>query len=233
MSQTRALYRLQRLDLAIDTQRERVREINAALEQNEALRQLQTQVTDLEGALRYQETRASDLNLEIQTVTDQTAQLTDRLYGGQVSNPKELEDIQKKIAERKRHRVRLEDDLLDSMIQVEDVQTALAAARQELQHVETTWAAEQKKLSGELQRVKLDLKTLKTDRQAAVGEVSAETLELYETLRARKKGHAVAVLENGSCSVCRVGQTDNIIQQVRQNQQWVMCTSCGRILVIL
>jgi predicted nucleic acid-binding Zn-ribbon protein len=233
MSQTRALYRLQKLDLEIDMQRARVREINAALEPDQTLRQVQVQAAELENVLRHQETHASDLNLEIQTVTDQTSQLTTRLYGGEVGNPKELEDIQKKIAERKRRRAHLEDELLETMIQVEELQESLAQAQQDLHKVETTWAAEQKKLANELQRSKQELKTLKTDRQAAVEHVTAENLELYETLRARKNGHAVAVLENGSCSVCRVGQTANIVQEVRQNRQLVMCTSCGRILVMI
>jgi predicted nucleic acid-binding Zn-ribbon protein len=233
MSQTRALYRLQKLDLEIDMRRGRMREINAALEQDQAVRQTQAQVAELENVLRHQETRASDLNLEIQTVTGQTTQLTTRLYGGEVGNPKELEDIQKKIAERKRRRAHLEDELLETMIQVEESQESLAQAQQDLHEVETTWAAEQKKLTGELQRLKQELKTLKADRQAVVEHVTTENLELYKTLRARKNGHAVAVLENSSCSICRVGQTANIVQQVRQNEQLVMCTSCGRILVMI
>jgi predicted nucleic acid-binding Zn-ribbon protein len=233
MNQTRALYRLQNIDLDIDMRRARVREINTALEQDQALRQAQAQAAELESALHHQETRAADLNLEIQTVADQTAQLSTRLYGGEVGNPKELEDIQKKIAERKRRRAHLEDDLLESMIQMEELQETLAQAQQNLHEVKATWTAEQKKLTGELQRAKQELKTLKTERQTVVEQVTAENLELYETLRVRKKGYAVAVLENGSCSVCRVGQTHNIVQQVRQNQQLVLCTSCGRILVIL
>jgi predicted nucleic acid-binding Zn-ribbon protein len=231
MSQTRALYRLQKLDLEIDTRRNRVREVAAALEHDDALHQAQAQAADLENALRPQESHATDLNLEIQMVSEQTAQLTTRLYGGEVGNPKELEDIQNKIAERKRRRAHLEDELLEAMIQIEELQEALAQARQDLHEIETAWGAEQKTLNGELQRLKQELKTLKAERQAALESVTTENLELYETLRIQKRGQAVAVLENSSCSVCRVEQTENIVQKVRQDQQLVMCTSCGRILV--
>jgi predicted nucleic acid-binding Zn-ribbon protein len=233
MSQTRALYRLQTLDSEIDLRRSRVRELTAALAQDERLRQAQAQAANLENTLRPQESHAADLNLEIQSVTEQTAQLNDRLYGGQVGNPKELEDIQHKIAERKRRRAHLEDDLLETMIQMEELQASLSQAQHELHDVETAWNAEQKTLNDESKHLKRELKSLKAERQEAAEQVTAETLDVYETLRVEKRGQAVAVLENGSCSVCRVGQTENIVKQVRQDQQLVKCTSCGRILVAL
>ncbi len=233
MSQTRALYRLQTLDSEIDLLRTHVREITDALSQDEALRQAQAQTADLENTLRPHETRAADLSLEIQSVSEQTAQLNTRLYGGEVGNPKELEDIENKIVERKRRRAHLEDDLLESMIQIEDLQAALTQAQERLRAVETAWSAEQKTLNDELKQVKHELKALKAERQQFADQVTAENLDVYETLRAQKRGQAVALLENGSCSVCRVGQTENIVKQVRQDQQLVMCTSCGRILVVL
>lgn len=233
MSQTRALYRLQKLDLDIDSRRSRAHEIAAALEQDQTLREVQAQVADLENTLRPQETRAADLNLEIQSVTEQAAQLSDRLYSGTVGNPKELEDIEHKLAERKRRRATLEDDLLETMIRVEELQATLTAAQEHRRDVEATWSEKNQALSSELQRVKHELKKLKIDRQAAAESVNAENLEFYENLRARKKGHAVAVLEDDSCSICRVEQTANIVQQVRQGQQLILCTSCGRILVVI
>ena len=80
MSQYKALYRLQKLDLDIDTSLRRVREVTAALEHDSVLRQAEAEVTAFQEALRPKEARAADLNLELQTVADQAAQLTSRLY---------------------------------------------------------------------------------------------------------------------------------------------------------
>jgi predicted nucleic acid-binding Zn-ribbon protein len=234
MTQARALLRLQNLDLELDTRRSRAREITAVLDQDEELRQAQTQVAELDKALRPQETYVTNLNLEIQTVGEQTAQLTDRLYGGAGGSPKELEDLQHKIAERKRRRAHLEDELLETMIRVEELQAALVEAQTFLKTVEAARGQAHQALLGELQRIKRELKVLKDERQTAAENVAADHLELYENLRARKKGQAVAVLNGDSCSVCRVEQTANVVQQVRQGPpQLVMCTSCGRILVAI
>lgn len=234
MSQTKALYRLQKLDLDIDAHRKRIRDIAAQLEQDTTLRQAQAAVQTLQDELRPNETRVKDLNLEIQTVSTQAKQFSDRLYGGSVSNPKELEDLQHKIDERKRRRATLEDNLLETMITVEELQAALSQANDHLTAVEATWNTEYAALSDESKRLKHELKVLKTEREAAEPEVNAANLELYQTLRAQKRGQAVAVLQGEACSVCRVGQTSNIVQQVRQSKDDIIyCSSCGRILVAL
>lgn len=233
MSQNKMLYRLQKLDLDIDTSTRRVRDITAALEQDSALRQAEAEVTSLQEVLRPQEARAADLNLELQTIADQAAQLTARLYGGQVTNPKELEDIQHKIAERKRRHASLENELLETMISIEALQVSLAEVSDHLREVQAASAAERQGLTEELQRLKQSLKALKPERQEVARQVTPDILKLYDTLRASKQGRAVAVLNEESCSVCRVGQTTTIVQQVRQGQELILCSSCGRILVAL
>jgi predicted nucleic acid-binding Zn-ribbon protein len=233
MGQNKALYRLQKLDLDIDASVRRIRDITAALEHDSVLRQAEAEVTALQEALRPLETRAADLSLELQAVADQAAQLTTRLYDGEVSNPKELQDIQNKITELKRRHASVEDRLLETMISIEDLQASLAEASSRLSEVQAARAAERQALSEELRRLKQDLKTSKAERQELARQVNPETLKLYDTLRASKQGRAVAVLEDSSCSICRVGQTSNIVQQVRQGQELILCSSCGRILVAL
>ena len=124
MSQIKALYRLQKIDLDLDAQRRRVREINAVLEQDGGLGDLRAEVAALQDALHEQEARSADLNLEIKSIASQTAQLNDRMYGGHVSNPKELQDMEGKIAELKRRRADRENALLESMIAIDELRRA-------------------------------------------------------------------------------------------------------------
>ncbi len=233
MSQTRALYRLQKLDLDLESRRSRVREVAAALEDDCALQAAQAEVATLESQLRPQETRAADLTLEIKSVVEQARQLNDRLYSGAVSNPKELEDIQNKIAERGRRRAALEDSLLEAMIAVEEQQEALDAAQECLRQAEAARASAQETLGAELQQLKSEIRQLKADRERVASQISPEFIEAYQRLRPRKSGHAIALLEGESCSVCGVGQTTVTVQQVRQNLEMITCESCGRILVAL
>src|SRR3990172_5099669 len=94
MSQSTVLYRLQKFDLEIDAHRHRLRQITALLEQDAARQEAQAAVIAFQEALRPQEIRAKDLTLEMQSITTQSGQLHSRLYGGKVSNPKELQEME-------------------------------------------------------------------------------------------------------------------------------------------
>ncbi len=233
MSQTIALYRLQKKDLELDACRQRVREITETLEQDRILREAQAVVDALQADLRPQEAQHTDLNLKIQTVDAQTEQFSDRLYSGTVSNPKELEDIQNKIAERKRRREQLENELLETMIVVEDLQEQLQTATDHLAQVKAERAEQHQALTQELRRLKVESTQLKIERKKALREVAPENRDMYKALRTQKRGQAVATISGDSCSVCGVQQTTTIAQQVRQGQAVIMCASCGRILVTI
>ena len=231
MSIVRDLYRLQRIDLELDARRSRAREITALLEQDSVLREAEAQVASLQSALRPQEAHATDLNLEIQSVGEQSGELSSRLYSGKVSNPKELQDIQEKIAELKRRHTQLEDRLLETMINVEELQDALRAANTHLSQVQSERAGEQTALSEEQKQLRREIRALKQDRETVEQRISPDLQELYASLRAQKKGVAVAVLQGEMCSGCRVDQTTMLVQRVRRGQEIVRCASCGRILV--
>ena len=233
MSQSTTLYRLQKLDLEIDARRHRLHQITALLEQDAARQEAQAAVVALQEALRPQEIRAKDLTLEMQSITTQSGQLHSRLYGGKVSNPKELQEMENKLAELKRRHVELEDVLLETMLTIEDTQAQLVQATERLQQAETSHAAAHQTLEAEQHRLKRELKALKADRESAVQEVSAEHLELYQALRTRRQGHAVAVLDGDACSGCGVSQTTINVQRIRQGQALMLCASCGRILVAM
>lgn len=233
MSQTKALYRLQKIDMGIKSLRSRLREIMAALEQDELLRQARTELTGLREALRPQEAHAADPNLELQSISEQSRQLSDRLYSGKVGNPKELQEIEGKIAELKRRHADRENELLETMMAVEDLQISLITASQRLSEAESNWAAQQKTLQDEQHRLKVELKALKAEREKSAKAIPEELLTLYQTLRATKQGHAVAVLNGEMCSYCRVSQTTTMVQRILRDQELLTCSSCGRILVAL
>ncbi len=233
MSQAQALYRLQKLDLDLDSRRARAHEIMAALDQDGALRQARAAVRALEDKLTPQETHLTDLNLEIKSVVEQTQQLNQRLYGGAVTNPKELQDIEEKIAERERRREVLEDQVLETMLTLDELRAVLGTASDQLREVNASHTAGHEALSQELAQIKREIKQLKAARATLAPEINPDNLALYQELRTKKAGHAVAMLMNGSCSVCGVSQTTTLTQRARQDLGMVFCASCGRILVMM
>lgn len=233
MSQTQALYRLQTIDLELEAQRKRLRAIKNQLSDDATLREAQASVETFQASLHPEEAQVKNLNLEIQTVNTQSKQFSDRLYSGAVTNPKELQDIQEKIAALKRRHADLENKLLEKMIVVEDLQTSLATAEEQLSAIEQQRAEEHGALRTEGREVQTAIKALKTDRENALQHVTPDTLALYDEMFSKKQGRVVSPLDGDACSICGVGQTTTLAQRVRQGQELIICSNCGRILIAL
>ena len=231
MSQQQALYRLQKIDTELDARRARLREINAMLEGTTELNAARVVVDQIKGDLSPREAHVKAMSLENQSVALQIAELSARLYGGTVGNPKELQDIENKIDELKRYRSQLETEQLEEMMAVEELQAALAEATGTLSEVEAAWSGDQAALHDEQRRVKKEGRALKAERELALAAVSPDNQVLYDDLRVQRQGLAVVLLKGDTCSGCWVDQTANVVIDVRRGQQIVTCTSCGRILV--
>jgi len=230
MSQAEALYNLQQIDLEILQRRRRLDEIAEILGDNEAVKAAQQQVEDAEGALPPLRVRLRDLELEMQTTRDKAKGAENRLYGGTVKNPKEMQDLQNEIASLQKRTDKLETDSLEAMMALEeaegvlaDQQAALAATTEVLAGEHADLIAEQKQLNDEVER-------LKVDRQQKLEPVSEDSLKLYVSMRKRKANKPIARLDGDSCGVCGIQQTVATAQDVRKRQDLIECENCGRIL---
>lgn len=231
MNPSQTLYRIQRVDLKLAAQRKRAREIDAELASDEAVQRAEQAQREIEQALRPQETRATSLNLELQSNAAQRSQFSAQLYSGAVSNPKELQDIEHKIEALTRRHSELETALLETMIVVEDLQARLKEASTHLTGVQETRALANTALVEERQQIRTEIRQLKAQREKLAAEVDAEALALYEDLWPRKQGHAVAVMDGDRCERCGVSQTEVMAQRVRRGKDIVFCSNCGRILI--
>jgi len=135
------LYRLQCLDSEGDAKRRRLAEIEAALVESEALKQARGALKGARSLIQRWALRQRDLELEIQGLSNKIARSEQRLYSGVVKNPKELADLQAEVAALKRRRQKLEDDLLEAMIEREEAETAHSQAQAHLDEIQTRWSA--------------------------------------------------------------------------------------------
>ena len=231
MSQATHLYRLQIMDLALGHVQNRLDEIEKILGANEEVLGARQVLEAAEKVLLPWQANALNLDLEIKSVALKLQTTDQQLYAGKVTNPKELQDMETEIASLKRRQSQLEDELLEAMVNVENGQTAVVAAKENLQNVQALWAGSQIDLVDEKERLEADRDKRRKDRAQAATEIDAPNLAKYEALRVKKRGQAVALLDGDNCKACGVEQTSMIGQLVRQEgTKLVICGSCGRIL---
>ena len=224
------LYRLQQLDSEWDADQRRLLEIGAALKDDRMLREARQRVKKAQERVQTWQTKQRDLELEIESLSSKMSRSKERLYGGKVKNPKELADLQAEIASLKRRRQKLEDTLLEAMINREEAETARGEAEAYLEEVESDRAAQREDLEEERETLEQRLEKIEQRRKSIVPQIDARTMEIYEKVRERKGGQAVAQIRGDACSVCGVTVPPSMEWKLRQGEL-IQCDTCGRILV--
>jgi predicted nucleic acid-binding Zn-ribbon protein len=224
------LYRLQCLDSEGDTARHRLAEVEAALGESEALRQARRASERAQARAQKWALRQRDLELQTQGLSDKISRSQQRLYSGVVKNPKELTDLQAEVAALRRRRQKLEDDLLEAMIERDEAEAARVEAHRHLDETQARWSAQQADLMAERDVLQERLAEIEQMRAELLPNIEASDLAIYQTLRRRKRGLAVVAVRDGACGGCGVAVSPSLEWQLRRDGR-ATCGNCGRMIV--
>jgi hypothetical protein len=122
--------------------------------------------------------------------------------------------------------------MLETMLEIEDVESGVAATQERLQAIETEWRREQAHLREERAGLRARLAELEGERKALHASIDDQDLAVYEELRHNKGGRGVALLVGGVCQGCGVTLPTSQVQQTRWSQNLAFCSNCGRLLCV-
>lgn len=226
------LYRLQTLDSEGDEKRRRLAEVEAALEENQALEKARQAEEEAASQVHEWSRRQRDLELRIQGLTEKSERTQQRLYGGTVTNPKELADLQAERDSLRRRQQKLEDKLLEAMIELEDAEKAHAQAKARFDEIHTQWEVEQANLKAEREDLQQRLSEIENARAKLLPKIDASDLATYRSLRRRKGGQVVVQVRDGACEGCGVAVSPGLEWKLREGEL-AQCSNCERIIVRL
>jgi predicted nucleic acid-binding Zn-ribbon protein len=232
MSTGEDLYHVQQLDSEWDARQRRLVDIEAELRDDHALREARRTLETAEKRAQTWYIKQRDLELEIQSLSDKMSRSEKRLYGGKVKNPKELADLQAEIASLKRRRQKLEDMLLEAMIEREEAEEARDEADAALEKTASIWSTRQADLKAEWGEFGQRLERIQQEREAVVPRIEAAVMATYESLREQKGGQAVALVRDDVCTGCGVAISPSAEWKLRQGEM-CHCDTCRRILVLV
>ncbi len=232
MSKGRQLYELQEVDLEIDVKRETLSEAMGRLGESEVLDQARLSLAGDEERLAELERSQRELEREVEDLRAKATASEEKLYGGTVKNPKELASLQEQVVNLQRKMRERDDKTLDIMAEVDTLQQKVSLKRGEVAKIEEDWRAEQASLSQQQAELGAALATLEQKGKDLAGKLDASSLELYQALRRKRQGRAVAKVEQGMCQGCRIALPMSELQRARLGQELVQCSSCERILYV-
>jgi uncharacterized protein len=230
MAITKQLYELQELDIEFEQTEQSLSLKTGQLGKREALDNAQSRLVSERQHLEKLKHERHDAEWEVDDLLNKIAAAEQQLYGGRITNPKELSSLQHEINAMKARSDQLENKALEIIEQAETAEKSVAAASAEYEKLEGEWLRQQQQLTDEIGLLKKNLADLTEKRRQLVEQIEPPAVELYEKIRQQKK-QAVAKVEQGICRACRISLSASALQKARSGQP-VLCGSCGRILFI-
>ncbi len=232
MSASLGLFRLQQVDRQIDRVRNQLETIQKTLENDLELKTMLLRVETMRANHHRTRHEMKIAESEVDAKKIKIEQAESSLYGGNVKNPKELQDLQKDIVSLKKHLTTLEERQLETMVEVDTAEEELQKALADLDKIQTRLGSEHRKLIEEQTTLSKQVEQLTEEREAALAPIETNLLQIYEGLRQQKRGVAVSEIIDNACTSCGTTVNASFQQNARSQKQLINCPSCGRILFV-
>jgi uncharacterized protein len=157
----------------------------------------------------------------------------ERVDGGLVSDPKQLQAIQHEIETLDRRISDLEDEELVVMERLEEAQSSLDQLAGELAAVEAAGTDALKARDVATAEIGVRQDDARSERDTLAADLPADLLALYERLRGQLGGVGVGALRHGRCGGCQlaVGASELARIATAPDDEVMRCEECNRILV--
>jgi predicted nucleic acid-binding Zn-ribbon protein len=183
-----------------------------------------------EGDLRREQGKAEADVEQVRTRIDRDRA---RLDAGQVSSPRELENLQSEIESLHRRQSDLEEVVLDVMERQEAAQSRLQAAQSEREQVSADAIVAIAGRDASLAEIGEQAGKAADRRAAVLADEPADLVDLYERLRVQHGGVGAAALRRGRCEGCHLSLNTVDLRAIRaaDADEVLRCEECRRILV--
>ena len=230
MNQSSLLHQLQKIDIEIGQCSARIEEIMDIIKSNSTIQDAEKLADEAQGKFDKSRKQLNSAEADVDAAKLKIQINESNLYSGMIKNPKELQDLQSELESLNRRLESLENLQLEKLIIFEEEENNLKINLEKVKTTKDDFFTLNARLLGEKDTLEKKLQRLDHERNVTVSSVIDENLKVYNDLRNKKRGIAVALIEENSCSVCGTTIRPAEYQLARSPQQLAYCSSCGRIL---
>lgn len=230
MSYISHLFHLQGIDNQIDHLIHQIKEIDTRIKSTSEMDKIEKEHKEISENLFKANQALSALESETSTIRIKIQQSESSLYGGKVTNTKELLGLQTEIGLLKKKISQLEDPTLEIMSRIEELELTLKQNELSHKELEASLQVQRMTWTTEMTNLQSSKFSVEKERSAQTQQIPDPFLKQYELLRTQKRGLAVVLCQEGNCSACGAEVTPRDQQAARGGLTIITCPTCGRIL---
>lgn len=156
-----------------------------------------------------------------------------RMYGGEITNPRELQAVRAEIENVSGRIDAFEERALELMEQREELEATIASIEERRQHL----ADEQERLAEardtSAKEILSELAEARVRRDREREQIPDDVLRRYEQKKERHGGIGVGLLDRNVCTACHLELTPLEISDARDEAPLTTCPQCQRLLVVV
>ncbi|MDA1258631.1 MAG: C4-type zinc ribbon domain-containing protein [Chloroflexi bacterium] len=225
------LLSLQEVDRRLAAKREELELVDAQLEAQAEIPVLTERAEEERENAIERRAHLARLETDVDALRQRVDELEERIYGGSVTNLRELTAVEEEQTSARRELMQAEESLGPARLAADDAERAREDLAATLEERATTWAETAPGLRKQSKATKSEVETLEAERAESAKNVPAGELALYDQLLFRRKGVAVARVERGVCLACHITLPLKESSRLRRADALVTCGNCGRILI--
>ncbi|MCH8229536.1 MAG: hypothetical protein IIA53_04330 [Chloroflexi bacterium] len=230
MTIAKSLLSLQDTDQALALRRRDYRQVEQELKSEGGLPELRESCEKVRVMELESKVETARLESELAMLKGKVAELETRLYGGAITNVRELTAIETEHSAARRNLAQVEESIAPAEIAAEHARQQFEGLTQQLTEKEGLWKARNMELRQEKVRVGTEYNKMLELRNAEASEIPEDDLARYTRLFRSNRGVAVVRVERGVCQGCAVRLPVGELTRLRNANGPIPC-SCGRALI--
>lgn len=172
---------------------------------------------------KYRETE-SELNMNAPRIEKSQEKLR------AVKNNKEYQSLLKEIDELKKQSSLLEDGMLESLEQIEQLETEVKESEIDFQSIEERIRQDKEEVGKETEAGRLELETLNAEWEKVSTTVAPDLFRTFEMIRKKVRGAAITPVINAVCQGCNMNIPPQLYNDLLRFDSLKHCPSCQRII---
>ncbi len=227
------LLELQKIDIDIDEEEKKKRNLPLTIEGiTKKIQGLKDSLKNKNENYKNLQVKLKRIELDLTEKSNKIKKHQEDLYGGKISDIKELKQIQKVIANYKEEKDSIEEDVLDLMEEMEDLDKSIGHLDEDLKRKEKEFKKRKEEMDLASLVIEKNMNSLNIKREEILNKITDNRLlKEYEHLRKEKSGKAIMEVDGSICPGCYLDLPSDAIYQLKKNRKIIICPNCSRILI--
>jgi predicted nucleic acid-binding Zn-ribbon protein len=150
----------------------------------------------------------------------------------EIKTNKEYQAVGREISAARKQVAELEEQVLLKITLFDELNVEIAAVQATLAELEQNTEQRRSEKQGEIDKVQQTIDADSLRRQVITKELPANVIKRYDSLRAQRRGHAVAVARDGYCLGCNMHLPPQLYNNLFKGEELLTCPHCQRMLIL-